>query len=513
VTQASCTTDVAQTKPSLKVRLRERFAAITPIRCSDALSLGNWKKSRRELASVRRAPKAATAIPETGDTCSPHAIRALVLRLTWPVVVEQTLGTTVGLANTYIVGHLGAAALASVGLSTQLVNLLIALFSAVGVGSTALVARHVGANEPDEADHVAGQSLLLALAVGLVAAVPCLWLGHWLLTALGGAGDVVALGRAYLLAVGTTMPLMAILFIGNATLRGAGDTRTPMTVMGLVNLINVSVSCSLVHGLGPFPALGVLGAGVGSAAGVGVGGLIVAVVLLRGGSTTGLQVGPAALRFHPGRTRRLLRVGLPAGAEQMVMRLAQLVMATIVTQLGTAAYAGHQLGIQLLSAAFMPGFGFSVAATTLVGQELGRGAPRRAEACVYSACWMTTALMCSVGLVAYALAQPLLRAFTSDVGVVAQGLYAVRGCALIELPLAVYFVLAGALRGAGDTRFVLLAQAVSIWLVRLPLAHRLGLVFGLGLRGVWAAMILDMTVRALLLALRFRSGAWKWIGV
>jgi putative MATE family efflux protein len=443
----------------------------------------------------------------------PTSILVQVLSLAWPVVIEQMLGMAVGLANTYIVGHLGAAALVAVGLSTQLSNFLIALFSAVGVGSTALVARHVGAEEREEAEHIAGQSLLLALAVGLIAAVPCLLWGRPLLTALGGAEDVVAQGRSYLLAVGTTMPLMAVLFIGSAALRGAGDTRTPMTAMGLVNVINVSISCSLVHGLGPLPALGVLGAGIGSAAGVGVGGLIVATALLRGRSTAGLQVVPAALRFHPAHTRRLLRIGLPSGAEQMAMRLAQLALATIVTELGTAAYAGHQLGIQLLSMAFMPGFAFSVAATTLVGQELGHGAPRRAEACAYAAAWMALAVMCSVGAAAFLLAQPLLRTFTPEPEVIAHGLCVMRGCALMQLPLAWYFVLSGALRGAGDTRFVLLAQAASIWLVRLPLASRLGLAFGLGLSGVWAGMILDMTARASLLALRFRSGAWKWLRV
>jgi len=252
-----------------------------------------------------------------------------------------------------------------------------------------------------------------------------------------------------------------------------------------------------------------LGAGVGSAAGVGIGGLIVALVLLRGRSAAGLRVTPAALRLHPQRTWRLLRIGIPSGAEQMMMRLAQLVMVTVVTQLGTAAYAGHQLGIQLLSVAFMPGFAFSVAATTLVGQELGRGAPRRAEACVYAAAWIALALMCSVGLAAFLLAEPLLRVFTPEPEVVAQGLYAMQGCALMQFPLAWYFVLSGALRGAGDTRFALLTQATTIWLVRIPLAFRLGLTFGLGLTGVWAAMILDMIARAGLLALRFRSGAWK----
>jgi putative MATE family efflux protein len=425
------------------------------------------------------------------------------------VVIEQMLGTAVGLVNTYIVGHLGAAPLAAVSLSTQLSNLLMGLFSAVGVGSTALVARHIGAQEHREATQIAGQSLLLAVVVGLLAALPCLLWGEALLAALGGAQDVVALGRSYLFAVGTTMPMMALLFIGNAALRGAGDTRTPMLVMGLVNLTNVTLSWSLVHGLGPLPALGVLGAGIGSAAGMGVGGVIVTLILLRGRSTVGLRMVSGVLRFRPQQTWRLLRIGLPSGAEQVAMRLAQLVLATVVTQLGTAAYAGHQLGIRLLSVAFMPGFAFSVAATTLVGQELGQGAPGRAEACVYTASLMAVGVMCSLGAAVFLLAEPLLHVFTSEPEVVAQGLRAVPGCALLQFPLAWYFVFAGALRGAGDTRFVLLAQAAPIWLVRLPLASRLGIIFGLGLTGVWAAMIIDMAGRAALLALRFRSGTWK----
>lgn len=448
-----------------------------------------------------------------GEVFSRRSIITQVLSLAWPVVIEQLLGTAVGLVNTYIVSHLGAASLATVGLNTQLRALLMALFSAVGVGSTALVARHIGAGETEEAEYIAGQSLTLALIVGLIAALPCLLLGRELLTGLGGAEDVVALGRPYLMAVGTAMPLMAVLFIGNATLRGAGDTHTPMMVMSLVNLVNVAVSWSLVYGLGPLPAMGVLGAGIGSATGMAVGGLMVAAFLMHGRSAIGLRVSPGALRLHPARTWRLLRIGLPSGIEQLAMRMAQLMMTTVVTQLGTAAYAGHQLGIQLLSVAFMPGFAFSVAATTLVGQELGRKAPRRAEACVYTAAWISLAVMCSVGGAAFLLAKPVLGIFTSEPEVVAQGLYAMRGCALIQPSLGWYFVLSGALRGAGDTRFVLLAQAASIWLVRLPLASRLGLTFDMGLAGVWAGMILDMVSRAALLTVRFRGGAWKRLKV
>lgn len=443
----------------------------------------------------------------------PRGITAQVLSLAWPVVVEQMLGTAVGLVNTYIVGHLGAAALAAVGLGSQLVNLLTALFSAAGVGGMVLVARSIGAGERREAEVFAGQSLLLALAMGLLTAVPCLFWGGWMLRALGGAPDVVAPGRLYLLAVGTTMPLTALLYVGNATIRGAGDTRTPMVIMGVVNGVNAVLSWGLVYGVGPLPALGVLGAGIGAAAGSAVGGLLTARALMRGRAADGLRVSWAALHPDLGRAGRLLRIGLPSGAEQGLMRLAQVVMASVVTGLGTAAYAGHQLGIQLLSVAFTPGFAFSVATTTLVGQELGRQSPQRAAACTMTASWLALAVMCSGGVAAFFLAEPLVRIFTSDPGVIAQGAIAVRGCAFIQPSLAWYFVLSGALRGAGDTGYVLLAQALPIWLVRLPLSWLLGIAAGLALPGIWAAMILDMSVRALMLGLRFRNGAWQRIRV
>jgi len=441
------------------------------------------------------------------------SVMAQVVGLSWPVVVEQLLGTAVGLVNTYVVGHLGAEAIAAVGLSNQLRMLLMALFSAVGVGAAALIARHIGADDPEDASLIGGQSLGLALVVGFIAALPCLFLGGVLLEVMGGEEAVVVLGKPYLAAMGTTMPLMAVLFIGNAALRGAGDTRTPMLVMAVVNLVNGLLTWSLVHGVGPIPSFGFVGAGIAAAGGFGIGGVVVAWVLLGGRSSSDMHVTGGDLRFHPERIGQLLRIGLPSAAEQVVLRVAQLVLAGIVTQLGTKAYAGHQLAIQLLSVGFMPGFAFSVAATTLVGQELGRKAPKRAAACVYKAMWVALAIMGLAGVAVFAFAWPLLRVFTSDPEVIAQGYYALQGCAVMQFPLAVYFVFAGGLRGAGDTRFVLLAQALPIWLVRLTLAPRLGVAWGFGLTGIWAAMVLDVIARAAMVVLRFRGGKWAQLRV
>jgi len=441
------------------------------------------------------------------------SVTAQVIRLAWPVVIEQMLGTAVGLVNMFIVGHLGADAIAAVGLSNQIRMLLMALFSAVGVGATAVIARQIGAGKPREASAMAGQALGLAVIVGFIASVPCILMGGTILRALGGGEKVITLGTSYLIATGTSMPLMAILFIGNAALRGAGDTRTPMLVMVLVNVVNGLLTWILVRGLGPLPGLGFLGAGIAAGTGMGLGGLTVAWALFSGYSTAHLHVRARDLRFRWHRIWRLLDIGLPTAAEQIFLRVGQLLLAGIVTQLGTAAYAGHQLAIQLLSVGFMPGFAFSVAATTLVGQELGRKAPRRAAACVYTSLWMALAVMGLAGIAGFAFARPLLQIFSTDQEVLTQGYYAMQGCVVMQLPLAMYFVFSGALRGAGDTRFVLVAQAVPIWLVRLTLAPRLGIALGFGLTGIWAAMVLDVIARAAMVALRFRSGKWTTLKV
>jgi putative MATE family efflux protein len=436
-----------------------------------------------------------------------------VVGLAWPVVIEQLLGMAVMLINTYIVGHLGADALAAMGLSSQIYYLLIGLFSALGVGSTALVARHIGAGEPQEANRIAGQSILIAVVLGCVVALPLLLGRRFFLQWVGGSPEVVDIGTGYLLAVATVQPLAALLLVGNAILRGVGDTRTPMLIMGLVNVINATVSASFVYGLGPLPEMGFAGAGIGVACGVGVGGVLVALSLCRGHQRSGIHLRLSTVRLDRKRAWRLLRLGLPSAGEQVVMRAAQMGMAVVVTRLGTAAYAGHQLAIQLLSVAFMPGLALSTAATTLVGLELGRDAPQRAKACVYAASGIATSMMCLVGVLAYVFAQPILRIFTSDGEVIAQGVHAVRGCAIMQLPLSLYFVFSGALRGAGDTRYVFLAQSAPIWLVRMTLAPYLGLTQGLGLGGIWAAMVLDVFCRAGLLIARFRGGAWQHVEV
>ena len=434
-----------------------------------------------------------------------------VLTLAWPSVMEQSLITLVGLVDAYIVGHLGAAAIAGVGLGGQVLNLTAALFSAVGVGATALIARHIGAQEPEEANRLAGQALMLAVAISALAALACFLFARPIMVLLGAAPDVVAGGSAWLRVVAPSFVTLGLLLVGTASLRGAGDTRTPLGVMIAVNLVNVVVAWTFTRGLFGMPRLGVVGSGLGAMSGQIIGGLAVAFILIRGRGP--LKLGWRLPPLDLARLRRILNIGLPAGAEQVLLQLALLNLAIVISQLGTAAYAAHNIGIRIAAMSFLPGWGFSVAATTLVGQELGARRPDRARRATYASFLLALAVMTSMGLVLFAFSQPILRLFTNDADVVREGLIVVRVDGLLQPLLAASFVFSGALRGAGDTRATMLITLGSVWGLRLVAAYLLAITLGLGLLGVWLGIGIDFASRATWFWLRFNSGKWTWLRV
>jgi putative MATE family efflux protein len=434
-----------------------------------------------------------------------------VLSLAWPSVMEQSLVTLIGLVDAYIVGHLGAVALAGVGLGSQVLNLTAALFTAVGVGATALIARHIGAREPEEANRLARQAMLLAVVLGLATALAVMALARPIMLVFGAEPEVVEAGAGWLRVVAPSFATLGVLLVGTAALRGGGDTRTPLMVMVLVNLINVVVAWAFTRGLFGLPQLGVVGTALGAASGQIAGGLAVGFLLFNGRGA--LKLGWHWPRPDLARLKRILNIGLPAGAEQVLLQVALLNLAIVIAQFGTAAYAAHQIGLRIAAISFLPGWGFSVAATTLVGQELGAGRPERARQATYTSFWLALAVMSSMAVVLFVGNEFILRLFTNDEAVIAAGQVVIHTSAYIQPMMAASFVFAGALRGAGDTRATMVITVASIWGLRLAASYVLGAVLGLGLYGVWLAFGLDFAVRSTLFWLRFQSGRWTAIKV
>jgi multidrug resistance protein, MATE family len=439
------------------------------------------------------------------------SIRRDVLQLALPATGEQLLAMMVGLVNTYLVGHLGAAPLAAVGLATQWVFLAQTLFASIATGSTALIARFVGAGDPDDASWVLHQSMLVGVLVGLLTTVLGVGLARPLLVLLGAEPDVALMGAAYLRVVASFFLFSTVTFLGNACLRGAGDTRTPMYVMAVVNVVNTIVAWVAINGPFGLPKLGVVGSALGAASGTAVGGILVVAILLRGRS--GLHLRLSQLRFDSGLVRRILNIGLPTGLEQILFRSGHMVFARILAEMGTVVYAANQVAINGWSLSFMPGFGFAVAATTLVGQGLGAGEPELAERRGLATYSIGATIMTTIGLAFLFFPEQIMSAFTNDPEVIALGIRPLQMVGLFQPMSAAAMIFSGALRGAGDTRYPMVLTGVGIWLLRLPLSYLMGIVLGWGLLGAWAGMALDMTVRGVLCYRRFHAGRWKTIKV
>jgi MATE family multidrug resistance protein len=463
-----------------------------------------------DTAATSRPMSLADSVASTLLRTDP-ALARRVLALAWPAVIEQTLAMMISLVDFYIVGHLGAAALDGVGLGGQMLFLTASFLSAIGVGSTALVARHIGAKEPEDATRTARQSVALAMAIGLLMAVVGALFARPIIAWFGGEPDVIEQGTRYLRTVAPSFAFYSVLLIGNAVLRGAGDTRTPLLVMLVVNVINIGVAWSLTQGVAGLPKLGVVGSGLGAASGQTIGGLIVLALLVRG--RAGIRLGRQVPRWDPDRIRRILNIGLPAGAEQILLQFALTSLTVVIARFGTEAYAAHQVAWRIAQLSFLPGWGFAIAASTLVGQELGARQPQRANESGYAAFRAALMVMTLMAVVIFVFDRALIRMFIDDPLVIVQGVPILQIAAIIQPVMAASFVFSGGLRGAGDTRVTLAITIFSVWGLRVIITYLLGQLFELELVGAWIAIAIDFSFRGLMFWWRFRSGKWQSIRV
>ena len=433
-----------------------------------------------------------------------------VIRLAWPVVIQQVALTTMQLVDTFLVGHLGADELAGVGLASILYWVPISGMVAIGIGATAVVARNVGAGHPERAEVTLRSAQILALLWGVAMAVVFFAAAAPMLRIMGAEPAALDQGVLYMQAASFGIPFYSVLFASNACLQGAGDTRTPMLLMLAVNLINGVLSWVLINGPGPFPDYGVRGAGLGYLGAALAGSVLGLAALLRKESAVPLAPSKV-LAIDPADVGRVLKVGVPSGAEQLQFMASFLIYTRIIASLGTTALAAHQVALRIEGLTFQPGFALGVAATTLVGQGLGANRPDLAERAAVSAGRIAFVFMTAIGVSLMIFGGPITRLFINDDEVVDIGrkLLLIFGIALPAL--SVSLSLGGALRGAGDTRAVLGIMTIGVWGVRLAPAYLLAVVAGLGVPGAWLAAVTDINTRALLMYLRFHQGRWKRI--
>lgn len=438
-------------------------------------------------------------------------MRRTILELAWPAIIGNLLQTFVSIVDLVMVGRLGAAAVASVGLGGQMLWFSNALMVSVSVGTTALVARFIGAKQKKDAEHVLMQSLILVLLLSSIMTVFWIMFAEKALLVIGATIEIAELGGTYIRTVFLSTPSIFLIFTAEGALRGAGDTRTPMKVGVIMNLINVVLNYILIFGKLGFPALGVKGAGIATAVAFVWASVTYFIIFFSGRFV--LHISKDDISLDKETMKRIMRIGIPASIQRVIMSGSMIFYVSIITSFGTTALAAHQIGLRVESLSYMPGFGFAVAATTLVGQNLGAGNLKKAEESGWESAKLCALFMGIMGGFMIAFPKAMAHIFVSDTEVVDLAAWYLRIVAVSEPPLALIFTLMGGLQGAGDTRSPLYISIFGLWLFRIPLAYFLGVVVGWGAVGAWTAMTLDTFVRGGLYVYQFKKGKWKKVRV
>ena len=427
-------------------------------------------------------------------------MRRAVLRLALPIVGSDLLQRGVAnVVDALLVGRLGAAALAAVGLSQLFLMFTMALVQGLGVGTTVMVAFHTGAIDERRRAWAVRASILIGIAATVVLGGAGILLSRHVATFMGAQGELLDLTLEYLRIIWVLFGAFVFLHLASAIFQGAGDTRTPLRAMVWVNLLHIAMAVPLIFGLAGLPRMGVAGAALASGVSEGAG----AAWLFWQAHRRGL-LGHGWSRWNLHELARILRVGIPAVGERLLTHGMQLVFARIVIGFGVAAYAAHQVGLNIESLSFIPGLGFAKATTTLVGQRLGARDAEGAHRCARQANLLAVTMMSAWAAAFVLFPRAWVILFTSDPGVLAYSVPLMTTIGLLQPPLAIAMVISGGLRGAGETHVPLAAAIVGGWLVRLPVAYLGGVVANLGMTMVWTTMVIDWVVRSGIVSWRFR---------
>ncbi|MBI3603529.1 MAG: MATE family efflux transporter [Nitrospirae bacterium] len=432
-------------------------------------------------------------------------IRRAVMTLALPVTVSSLLQRAEGILDIFLVGGLGASSIAAVGIGQLLAFFLLPVGAGLSVGATVVIAQLWGARRLDDGREAAVHVLGLAILASLILMGLGLAFAPSVMQVLGASPEVIALAVPYVKIIFLVIPFTMLIQILSGILHGTGDTRTPMYCMIGVNILHVLLAYPLIYGRWDFPNLGVSGAAV-------------AVGIAESAGVVFLLIRCRPLLTWPRRLRGdLLRagwgIGAPVFGERMAQQIGVLVYSKLVLLYGTAAYAAHQVGLAIEAFSFLPGYGFAIAAATMVGQSIGAGKYTRAKLENWEANRLAAIVMAAMGVIFFFFPYALLRAFTDDSTVIELGTLYLKIVALLQIPLAVTMVLAGSLRGAGDTRYIMVATLVGMWGLRLPIAGIGALWLHLDLIFIWGAMAADWLVRMSLLLWRYRSERWRAIQV
>ncbi len=437
----------------------------------------------------------------------PQGLRGKLFKLTGPIFLETLLMLTLGVVDTLMLSHHSDNAVAAVGVVNQLLNMVFLLFNITTVGTVVMCSLYFGAKDEKSFIQVIGTSLLFNAAVGCLISL-CLFLfGERMLLLMDIRPDLMPDARTYMHIVGGFGFFQAISFTISAVLRAANKPNYAMEVTLLINLLNIFGNYSLIFGHFGFPALGVQGAAISTSLCRGVAMTLLFLMLFK----RLVRHFPLAY-FRPfpfEKLKSVLRIGLPSAAEQISYDASQVVIVYFINMLGNEVLAARVYVMNIVIIGYIFSLSLAQADSICTGNLVGAGKKQAAYQLSWYA-WRRSLLITLIASVSvYLFARPLLGCFTENETIVGIAVSALLVDILLEQGRATVLLYLFNLRSVGDVVVPVLIEMVCMWFFAVFCGYLAGIVFGLGLAGMWVAFAMDEGSRGIVLCLRWRTQKWK----
>ncbi|MGB5482015.1 MAG: MATE family efflux transporter [Eudoraea sp.] len=439
------------------------------------------------------------------------SIRKAVFMLSIPMILEMMMESIFAIVDIAYVSRVSVNAVATIGLTESVITLVYAIAIGLSMAATAVVARRVGEKDLKGARQAAMQAILLGIAVAVsIGAVGFLY-SKEILALMGGEPDLIAEGYGYTkLLIGGNITIV-LLFLINAIFRGAGDASVAMWTLVLSNGLNIILDPVFIFGWGPIPEFGVMGAAIATNIGRGTAVIFQLGILFFGWSRIKLAVSDIVLRT--GVMLNLIKVSLGGIAQFLIGTSSWVFLMRLMSEFGSEVLAGYTIAIRVMMFTFMPAWGMSNAAATLVGQNLGAKQPERAEKSVWITGKYNAYFMLAVSLIYLFFAPEIIGLFTNVTSVVENGALCLQVVAAGYIFYAYGMVVSQAFNGAGDTKTPTKINLIAFWAFQLPFAYLAAITFELGALGVFLAITLAEVMLSVIAIIWFRKGYWKKVQV
>jgi putative MATE family efflux protein len=434
-------------------------------------------------------------------------ITKTILSLSWPTMLAMLLQVGFNVVDTIFVGRLGAEAIAAVSIVFPVIFLMFALGGGLGIGTTSLIARYVGAKRFAEADNAAEHSFIIAVVLSLVFTIAGLLFADKLYILMGATSEVIILASNYSRWI---FGFSFFMFIGLAAisiLRGLGDMKTPMIGMVSATILNIILDPLLIFGIGPFPELGIDGAALATV----ISRLFAVVIMMYFifSTKTKISIKPRHFKFKKFFIKEILRVGVPSSINQSMMSIAIMIITRIVAFFGPIAIAAYGIAFRVESFVILPVLGIATAVITMVGQNVGAKRFARAEKAVWTAAKISAVYVFLISIFLFIFPGFWYRIFSDNAELIGYGIDFLRIVSPVYVFAAFAIIIASAFQGAGHATPALVINAVRLYIFSIPLSLLFAFVLGFGLNGVWIGAALSSLFASIVSIIWFKMGTWK----